>query len=254
MVATERDLIAQIAEDPASDGPRLALADFYAVHEDPRGELMSIQLARHPLGAHKTRLAKLLRAHGARMVGSLVDILDVNSLKFERGRLVSCRTAFRDGHQRGTTRGNPLWATVEELDTDDPFLVADEAMRSLRTVRGLRVGAFALLCRTSRPLPLETVEIHGHLALGGPDERAAIAHSRVLPQLRRLRFVITDSEPITAERLRWILASPLGQQLDEFAIQASATSPIDRASFMEFSRWCARPLRFDFGDEPVVDQ
>jgi uncharacterized protein (TIGR02996 family) len=246
-VTVEADLLAQIADDPASDGPRLALADFYAERGDLRGELMSIQLARHPLGRHKGRLATLLRSQGPRMVGSLVDILDPKSLRFERGRLASCRTVFQHGDQRVAARGNPFWATVTELVTDDAELAADEAMRSLRTVRGLRMGAFAGLCQISRELAIDTIDLDwGNLTIGTTEDRSAIAQTQALPKLRYLEIALAGPDTITAQRLHWILATPLGQQLDELVIRTK--SPIDKASFIEFRRSWPRPLRLDFGD------
>lgn len=242
--ATERELIRCIAEDPSNDDLRQVLADFYVQNGDPRGELMSIQLAKHPLRRHRTRLARLLRDHRDQMVGTLADILVPTSLRFERGRLAACRTAFTSDDQRRAVRGNPLWATVTELETDDPDLVADDMMRSLRTVH-LPLGGFALLCRHAPPLQLEVAWLRWSPELGTLDDRRAIGHATNVPQLRLLGLRASSPTSVTASQLHWLMASPLGQRLDELAIHCSRGLRCDEASFAEFRSSWPRPLRFD---------
>lgn len=249
--ATEDELISLIAEDPVSDGPRLVLADFYLERQDPRGELMTIQLAQAPLRGHKRRLQQLIRSERVRMLGSLADVIDLKSVQFARGRLAACRTMFRTNAQRIAARDNPLWATVTNLVTDDAALVADPMMRSLEVVRGLGINAFAAVCRTDAPLTIQELWLGlSYQWAGCLEDRAAIGTARCLPRLRRLGLEMGGSEPISATHLQWLLASPLGQQLDELAIRASP--PIDMASFSAFQRTWPRPLRFVLGDK-VID-
>lgn len=230
----EDELIAHIADDPQSDAPRLVLADYYAQQGDPRGELMAIQLATQPLGRHKTRLRKLLREHGKRLAGALADILEPASLRFERGRLAACTTRFSSNAQRLAARGNPLWATVVELATDDAALVADPMMRSLRTVRGLAISAFAAVCRGDRPLTtIEELVVHiGTIHAGTREDRSAIGQTRCLPNLRRFAFDLFEGAiPVAAHHVSWLLDSALGQQLERFTLVAHPTLVIDAASF-----------------------
>ncbi|HLL22068.1 MAG TPA: TIGR02996 domain-containing protein, partial [Kofleriaceae bacterium] len=186
---TEDALIALIADDPRADGPRLVLADYYAERADPRGELMALQLATRRQGGHEARLRMLLATHGSALAGSLADVLLASSLRFERGRLAAGQTRFASAAERCAVRGHPLWATVEELTTDDPELVADPMMRSLRAAHGLGLSAFASVCRGERPLPLEELTVWtSTLDAGSPADRAAIANARCLPRLRHLRW------------------------------------------------------------------
>jgi uncharacterized protein (TIGR02996 family) len=249
-MTTEDQLIAHIAEDPQSDGPRLVLADYYVQQGDPRGELMAIQLATQPLGRHQRQLQRLLREQRVRMAGGLADVLDPRSIQIRRGRLSSCRTRFRTNADRTAARGNPLWATVEELDTDDAALVADPMMRSLRSLRGLGLDAFAAVCRGDRALAtIEEVRVSiGTQSAGSREDRAAIGNTSCLPNLRRFAFELRAwREPVSAERLEWFLASPLGQQLDRVVVMGDLLRmEVDDASFAAFRARYPRPPQIWF--------
>ena len=231
----EEQLIARIADDPQSDVPRLVLADHYLERGDPRGELMSLQLA----GSSATaRLAELLESQAPRMVGSLVNVLAHDSLRFERGRLAACNATFHTDDQLAFARGNPLWATVTDLATREPSIVADPMMRSVRRVHGLGIDAFAILCATDRPL--DTIE---ELAIwmatvhrGTPAERTAIANTRCLPSLRRLVVdLYVADDPVRADDFLWLLDSPLGLQLASFGLRSGLTPiTISEASFAAY--------------------
>ena len=247
----EDELIAHIADDPHSDAPRLVLADYYVQQNDPRGELMSIQLATQPLGRHKTRLKKLIREHGPRMVGTLADILAPDSLRFERGRLFACATRFWSNAQRVAARGNPLWATVVELTTDDAALIVDPMMRSVRTVGGFGISALAAIARGDRPLAtIEELRVHiGSIYAGTREDRIAIGNTRCLPNLRRFTFALDEgSVEVTAQHLEWLLDSALGQQLERFTLRCHPMLAVDTASFeaLRTRRRGARPLELVF--------
>ncbi len=106
--ATSRDaLFAAVYDDPASDAPRSVLADALLADEDPRGELIQLQLAGKG-GKAAARARALIRAHGATWLDGLGD--RVVSPIFRRGFVAEVGVA-------GTPRNLELraWSTVEHL-------------------------------------------------------------------------------------------------------------------------------------------
>ena len=66
---TERELLAAIIEHPDDDAPRAVYADWLTERGDPRGELITLQLAKRPTAAQRARVEALLAAHKKTWVG-----------------------------------------------------------------------------------------------------------------------------------------------------------------------------------------
>ena len=131
------------------DSPRdLQLRQIYADHlldlGDPRGELISLQLAnRDP-----DRVAHLIATHGRAWIGPLAPWVEFAACKFENGFLAEA--TFADPSRELTPLvGDPIWATVRALHLGKVShlraglreflhsvseLIAQPVMRSLTTV------------------------------------------------------------------------------------------------------------------------
>ena len=67
---TARRLREAVWADPASDAPRMVLADYLLEHGDPMGEMIALQLERSRSGAAiSERELELVVVHGRRMLG-----------------------------------------------------------------------------------------------------------------------------------------------------------------------------------------
>jgi len=105
-------LIEQIAAHPDDDGPRIVLADWLTSRGDPRGELITLQLARReakPSAAAKRREAELLANHRAGMFGPFAQCVKRSGFKFERGFLTRAVAS-------GIWPSHPLNALLEYVD------------------------------------------------------------------------------------------------------------------------------------------
>ncbi|MBA3396897.1 MAG: hypothetical protein H0T89_29980 [Deltaproteobacteria bacterium] len=215
---TEDDLLAWIAEDPASDGARQVLADYYLERDDPRGPVIALQLA----GKQPKLTAPVIAA----LLGPLRDIVELGTARFERGGLAACTVTAQSPQELASAIGDPRWATVVELTTSRAAIVAQPHMRSLRVVRGLSISGLAELCRVGHALPVEEMTIvpTGH-AIGTPPERATITAARCLPALRRLIIDLPKNRHFGSARIHlrdldWLIASAFARGLDELVVTA----------------------------------
>jgi len=136
---TEEQLLAEIAENPDDDAPRLVYADLVAEKGDAaRAELINLQVRRAASGGPADpREDKLLRKHAARWLAPILPVLKKGVWTFERGFLASCTVYPRKGKALELA-GHPLWGTVREVqlsETGDPApVITHPVMRNLRTV------------------------------------------------------------------------------------------------------------------------
>lgn len=98
------------------DLPRLALwSDWLLERGDPRGELVSLQLAQRALAPkEQKRVGTLVRKHGRDWIGKLSGVADPKELKFERWLLVGMR-AMPVSDAR-IAAGAPHWRALESLE------------------------------------------------------------------------------------------------------------------------------------------
>jgi uncharacterized protein (TIGR02996 family) len=116
-VKTAEDFMAEIWADPNDDGPREVFADWLIERGDPRGELITLQLARargtvSEAGARRERV--LLVANIRTWLGPLDPVISKSRCYFERGFVARCEVVWRRlGAQRELWK-HPAWATVRE--------------------------------------------------------------------------------------------------------------------------------------------
>ncbi|MGC4120087.1 MAG: TIGR02996 domain-containing protein [Myxococcales bacterium] len=116
---SESELLADIYEDPADDARRAVYADWASEQGDPRGEFISLQLARErgtPSPEALKRERALLNKHGKAWLGQLDRVLEKEGRVFRRGFLAQAVVAVESrGEKVGPEFEDPAWATVETL-------------------------------------------------------------------------------------------------------------------------------------------
>jgi hypothetical protein len=116
------------------------LCDQLLERGDPRGELIALQSLARPLTVAEARRERaLVDAHGAAWCAPIAHL--VVAARFARGFLAAVRA--RGEPCLAAHAGDPVWATVEELELVHArrgvaaALARDDAMRSLRALAGV---------------------------------------------------------------------------------------------------------------------
>ncbi len=214
-------LFRAVHEDPQSDERRLTLATALLEAGDPRGELISLQLARARVerdgGVVDAKLAlreaALIRKHAKNWIGKLAAVTVRDWLVFERGFLVAAAFHSRKSRDADAAVGAPEWSTVRILARSGfralpAAVVLHPVMRSLLTI-GVPLETVAsllnappdLLPRTTRD---ETIRMSPSDALDvlSPAEAASMFERPPDRALVALRIYRETSEPLTEETTR----------------------------------------------------
>ncbi len=225
------DLVAAIYADPDDDAPRHVLADYLSDRGDPRGEFISLQLARGRNDVRIARELELQQAHAAAWLGAIAAVVDVRRSRFERGFLSQAVIVPNTKKQLRKLAREPGWATVERFVHGVPPQLLDHAdFAALRAIDVNR-GEFGRLAR--RGVALSRVE---ELKLSTSVDLDELA--RVFPRLRRaqLRY-----EPEGVE-----LAALAAIGVRELAIERMAFYEYEAVDYSEFiEALCARRSPFE---------
>jgi uncharacterized protein (TIGR02996 family) len=153
-----------VYENSDDDGPRRVYADWLVEQGDPRGELITLQVARAgkglPLEAER-REVELLWKYGRAWLAPFAKQID--AFRFERGFLAEC------GLKAVTKKmvGHASWATVRcvhLVDVDSALaamFLSHPVMRSLREVTGVAGFTFAALCAPGMGGRIERLQVVG---------------------------------------------------------------------------------------------
>jgi uncharacterized protein (TIGR02996 family) len=114
---TADDFLRDIWAAPADDGPREVFADWLLHRDDPRGELITLQIGRAqgrstPTGLKRERT--LLAEHGRTWMGELEPVVGFTGYAFDRGFLYRCEPRWRRLAAQPELMTHPAWATVRE--------------------------------------------------------------------------------------------------------------------------------------------
>ena len=147
--ARERTLLAAIAADWRSDGPREVYADHLMEREHPRGELIMLELKSRRTAEEDARLA-VVRAI-PNLFGALGHAIDDEDSARERGlyRAIKLRYDANTLHWRALA-ASPLAALLEEIEIDgelptaEDFLAFVAAASSLKKIKGISRGGIEL--------------------------------------------------------------------------------------------------------------
>jgi uncharacterized protein (TIGR02996 family) len=175
------DLFAAIYADPDDDAPRHVLADAFSDRGDPRGEFMSLQLARGRSDVRIARELELQQAHAADWLGALAAVIDVRRSRFERGFLSQAVIVPNTKKQLRKLAREPGWATVERFVHGVPPQLLDRANFAALRAIDVNRGEFGRLSR--RGDVLARVD---ELKLSHSVELSDLA--RVFPNLRRVHL------------------------------------------------------------------
>jgi uncharacterized protein (TIGR02996 family) len=205
--AARDELLAAIYAAPHDDAPRLVLADLLVEQQDPRGELIALQLgAQTPKSVARQR--ELVRAAG----NAWFDGLDADGaidIELARGFPVRAKT-------RTATFAAPAWATIERLEID--VMASQFALRDvplLRALRALRWVPSAALARVELPAPEQLDE------LGMFDLETMGATTPLAPRVLVVRDPGTAAIHQLPRRLAPLRAWPVARRVAEVQLGCS---------------------------------
>jgi uncharacterized protein (TIGR02996 family) len=152
---TIESLLAEVYAHPNDDAPRMVLADVLLERGDPRGEFITLQLARGRDGEPSERERELLKKHGKSWLGPLGTVLSFgkgySGTKFQRGFVARADFIFKIEKKLALIASDPAWATVETGPLR--YILLERApLHALREV-DLDEGALAALFNRTEPLP-----------------------------------------------------------------------------------------------------
>jgi uncharacterized protein (TIGR02996 family) len=174
-------LLDDIYAHPFDDAPRAVYADALAQQGDPRGEFITLQLARGRGGEPGEREGALVKKHGKAWLGALAPVLSFGKhfakTTFERGFVCAADIILSVGKKLEPLLRDPAWATVETLCGRYSFELLEQApLRALRALHDHRFSAEQLARLAARAEPLTGIET------------IAIDESRIDPATLRRAF------------------------------------------------------------------
>jgi uncharacterized protein (TIGR02996 family) len=225
--ATGSDLLAAVFADPGDLSIRAVYADWLVAEGDPRGEFITLQLARFEKKKTKpsTREKRLLRTYGQSWLGPSVHLFRHH--QFEKGFLY--QVAFDERLFASVAKGE---APPEELATvevvhlsrqhslEEARLIQHPVFRSLRELHHVDWRALAELAR-GRPLAVETLGLElwegGELTVvPSPGCEIALA-PETLPELRALQ-ITPFNRGLRPDEARPLFEAPLVQRCAEVTL------------------------------------
>ena len=251
-------LLNEVLDDPQNDAPRLVYADYLLQHDDPRGELITLQMLRHAgtlTRAQADRERALLRdkRNVERWLGPLVAV--VKNPVFERGFLHDCTVELKSARHRNDLVLHPLWATVESISCTELALVdspgdaiAEARLRPRHRdrARARRSQAAAAVHRARRGLVRRRRgsrrptgvgdDPRGQVAREAASPRAAVRRlghgrgprqrSRELAMARRLDTGAPDPEPRAPPRLECAAPQAVARPVRRAQAARAARDPV----------------------------
>jgi uncharacterized protein (TIGR02996 family) len=277
----EAELLAAIYARPDDVQARAVFADWLTERDDPRGELITLQLSATRTRAQDTRLNALLEAHGSDWAGPLDEWFDKDVRFLEAGFLTGGLLVERTPRPFAEAAKVPGWKLVKTLEFNrwSPDPSALFAVCPLEALHGVEAALFTDLA-LGKPRALKELtlgrwvfdrgvptELDGELpglpkleTLGlwlNESTLAWIKRARVFKHLRRLR--VTNDRART-ELLSFVRASlpnileieVLNTRPDSWLAPAGWRSTVSRRIPGEYTElslaWTAGRHRFDAFD------
>ena len=198
------ELLQEVHDAPHDDGVRGIYADWLIEQGDPRGEFISLQLA----NAHKPmgkRESELLARHYSEWLAPISKAVDY--VVFRRGFLATCRAQ----KEALPFLGDPIWSTVEHINTELPEFVRQPQLRALKKLT-TNARCLVRLCKEA-PLPITSAVVR--ISRCPPTGWDAV-DTKSLPALREL-VLLHQSSNGTSD-WSWFLGSPLARQLTSLTL------------------------------------
>jgi uncharacterized protein (TIGR02996 family) len=186
-------LFEQVYRDPADDLARSVLADALLEANDPRGELIQLQLLATPTADQRRRMKELVETHGRAWLGALADFVSKAGLVYERGFATRVTVTKPKGKDPSYPMSVPESTTIVTLEIATSlrhhvgggvFELREgvkEWIRTFPNVRRLEIGSFAALGQLVADGPVEYQDVVVRTL-----EKAPWLVRRNFPYLRRL--------------------------------------------------------------------
>lgn len=177
-----------------SEEELLVLADGLQTRGDPRGELITLQIAAQHGRATKAQLARIkaiLKQHHGELLGPLAPILLKKNLLYRSGFVhrAEAKATVRD-HALELAMTSPLVRRIESLRARVPVLLAPGfvGLRHARSLEG--VANLPEVFNPERVLPWRSLEFEDYAGawLGLELQYDALDHDASLPELESLRI------------------------------------------------------------------
>lgn len=165
MADRERELLELIWTEPHNDDARLVYGDWLLQHDDPRGEFIMLQMKRetHPLSPTEIAHEQALwRDHARDWLGPLARAVDPGSAVFRRGFLARCKVAFDTPELRDTLLKDPMWSTVEHVESDDPAVLVAPGLRAMYAAGPISLLTLQTLSRAPERARVRHLYYHWH--------------------------------------------------------------------------------------------
>lgn len=239
----EVGLLAEAIAAFDDDQPRHVLADFWLQRNDPRGELMALQLKRTTLTNAEAKRLKAILKEPRRLMGELAPVVKLDTLTFQRGLLWGCSARFRNKEERAKLSKHVGWAPLRELSCQEATLALVGSAPGLRKLT-TTTRALGALLQHDQPLMLEDLFIQdfdpGSLVTSQVDRTSSLAGLKKLTLRWSTQFsnVLVPPSPIS-----WLLGSRLAANLTELAVHSPwGIMPDLGAWFDVFSRLGTKQL------------
>lgn len=234
-VSSEADLLAAIFADPRDLAARAVYADHLAERGDPRGELVTLQLARADGTASDAALArerKLLEEHARTWAGALDAWLEETPRSFEGGFLAggSLRWRFQYGSDFSVDRmlRDPSWALIRRLETrgEDELLRELIDRPELRSLREVRVTFPTAAELATGPVREHIEALHWQTGWHAPPPLDPVTRCDSLPKLVEVGFDTNDE----AGHAAWIASAPVVERLQRLVVHNHWTAYLEAAA------------------------
>lgn len=181
----------EVMERPGDDGALAVWSDALQRVEDPRGELIALQLAGTLDEKRQRRVDKLIAANWRAWLGPIASAVVPGSVVFERGLFAACTTRALRASQVSIF-SHPGWATVRRINFGGAGALT-ATMRQLEEVRALPAGALARCERLVFPA-LRSLEITLQLTW----LPRALMRLTGVPALRKLALRAASSDVLSS--------------------------------------------------------
>jgi len=213
--ATAVALRAAIFSKPACDDVRIVYADYLADRGDPRGELITLQIARSKTGGAASEREQALAKAVPAEARAIIDYL----LHYELRRGFLARAIVGTAPVPAAVIDDPAWATVEEITCEDVAVLVGRRLTAARA--NIDGSQLAALARHAYLLPFQAIagttrtvmnaQYHTGVELRDPRDWHAVMEVGGLAGLRELAI---NGEVCGHDTFERLLTSALGNQLE----------------------------------------
>ena len=217
--STAAALLAAVFRQPTCDDARIVYADYLQDKGDPRGELITLQIARSRTGGAASEREQALAKAVPAEARAIVDYL----LHYELRRGFLARATVGPAPVPAAVIDDPAWATVEEITCDELAVLVGRHLTAARAnIAGPQLAALA---RHAFRLPFQAiagttrtimnVQYQMGIELQDPRDWQAVMEVGGLAGLRALAI---SGDVCGHHMIKRLLQSALGDQLEHLEV------------------------------------